>query len=918
MGFLTSRGVRPVLLLIALVACLAPGAGEAAILKQVTASSIILPGNTVNNVALANVTNINKAFVACQTETTNTAPSTMIATCELTTDVSGNAQLTITTGATVTNNTILVQYYVAEFSAGVTVQRGVASFTGTNTTPGSAPSLTAVDCTKSFVLLTQRSTSTSTTADETWLVRGILGTGASPCTSSTTTSLELTRLDAVNGVTVSVAWQVVTMEGASVQRGTSCIGGNTNCTTNAGGTSGTSNRITLGTAVDTTKSFILANWRGGTSIGGVEGEYNVRTEFLSTGASVTGVQFVRARNSTTGNHQVDIAYEVISLSDGSTVQTSGTSPTAMAVNTGSVNVTLTTVDTTRTAVFYSTSGGDNNATRTPDTTVVIALTGSNGGAASSRLTLNRATNTNLATSTAWFAVSFFRCSTSSGTSYDTLCTVGASTTGTTATVNWSSVNTVLVARSTSTISAAPTNGTPYTAGNTLAAGVTVIYSGSTASDTSFADTGRTTNQPYFYKVWAKAGATGACTASPCYVAGVEVSVTPRSGSTAWSSLVAAGGATLNPAVAGTGRVSLPSNNGKLITVDSATGIWDSVPAATTGAVQGYLSVFGTTEMVVGGDSSGWVYSVDPNTGAYNWLVKLGSTTSTVDAIQAAVSVYSRAFFSSQMTSTYPGSYDIIFVATNNTLLTNNKVIALRSDTGGTLWTFDPATLNVAPCVGGCPMDQIVGQPFVDYFNDRLYISSGPGSGGSQKSQWSLNLRTNPPTLLSVIANGADFTTAPSQSFDGTKLYTGDAAGLLHIVTVSGFSDTTNSAASGTAFKGFVWEDFEVATGKIYFVTTDGNVWCLVPPSTTPCWKTKPVASGTVSQMLISFDYAWVGGSNGTLYQLSLATGSIVKTFAVGAGTLTLGPISTETGDELYVTTSDQTLYKISLTNGSLP
>jgi hypothetical protein len=71
-------------------------------------------------------------------------------------------------------------------------------------------------------------------------------------------------------------------------------------------------------------------------------------------------------------------------------------------------------------------------------------------------------------------------------------------------------------------------------------------------------------------------------------------------------------------------------------------------------------------------------------------------------------------------------------------------------------------------------------------------------------------------------------------------------------------------------------------------------------------------------MLISFDYAWVGGSNGTLYQLSLATGSIVKTFAVGPGNLTLGPVTTETGDELYVTTSDQTLYKISLTGGSLP
>src|SRR4029453_11070788 len=176
---------------------------EAAIVKSVTASSIILPGNTVNNVALPNVSNITKAFVACQTETTNTTPSVMLATCELTTDVSGNAQLTITTGATVTNNTILVQYYIGEFTAGVSVQRGVAAFTGTSTTPTSGtPSLTAVNCTKSFVFLTSRSTSTSATADETWTVRGILGTGASPCTSSTTTSLELTRNDAVNGVTV--------------------------------------------------------------------------------------------------------------------------------------------------------------------------------------------------------------------------------------------------------------------------------------------------------------------------------------------------------------------------------------------------------------------------------------------------------------------------------------------------------------------------------------------------------------------------------------------------------------------------------------------------------------------------------------------------------------------------------------------
>ena len=58
--------------------------------------------------------------------------------------------------------------------------------------------------------------------------------------------------------------------------------------------------------------------------------------------------------------------------------------------------------------------------------------------------------------------------------------------------------------------------------------------------------------------------------------------------------------------------------------------------------------------------------------------------------------------------------------------------------------------------------------------------------------------------------------------------------------------TTNSIASGTAYKGFIWEDFNV-DGRLYFVTIDGNVWCLpTPASASTCWKTKPVATGTVA------------------------------------------------------------------------
>jgi DNA-binding beta-propeller fold protein YncE len=138
------------------------------------------------------------------------------------------------------------------------------------------------------------------------------------------------------------------------------------------------------------------------------------------------------------------------------------------------------------------------------------------------------------------------------------------------------------------------------------------------------------------------------------------------------------------------------------------------------------------------------------------------------------------------------------------------------------------------------------------------------------------------------------------------------------VNLTTLTKTTNSIASGTAYKGFIWEDFNV-DGRLYFVTIDGNAWCLpTPASASTCWKTKPLATGTVAQLMPSDSLLWVGGSNGTLYQLNLTSGLVTRTFTVGAGTLALGLVSTETGDELYVATSDGALYKVTLTAGSLP
>ena len=62
-----------------------------------------------------------------------------------------------------------MQYYVAEFTAGVSVQRGTTVFTGTSGTGlTQTATLTAVDCTKSWVLTSVRSENGTNTRDEQW------------------------------------------------------------------------------------------------------------------------------------------------------------------------------------------------------------------------------------------------------------------------------------------------------------------------------------------------------------------------------------------------------------------------------------------------------------------------------------------------------------------------------------------------------------------------------------------------------------------------------------------------------------------------------------------------------------------------------------------------------------------------------
>ena len=226
--------------------------------------------------------------------------------------------------------------------------------------------------------------------------------------------------------------------------------------------------------------------------------------------------------------------------------------------------------------------------------------------------------------------------------------------------------------------------------------------------------------------------------------------------------------------------------------------------------------------------------------------------------------------------------------------------------------------------------------------------SATGTGTSPSSG---NVTTTNANDL-LIAFETDFSGAPP-SAGPTNSFTALNSGSLNqphnpayrIVSATGTYNTgwtigSNSwggviaafkAGGGTAIKdtSFVWED----SGRLYFSTADGNVWCLqdlgagAPPSvTTPCsgWSAVKTAVGTSSNppsTPLLLNYLFVSGWNSTsgwqIYQLNPSTGAIVKQVTVGDGTKQPGDVSTETGNEIFVGTSEGKIFKFPLTGGSL-
>jgi hypothetical protein len=205
-----------------------------------------------------------------------------------------SATNTVTFQRLATADPVSVQWYVAEFASGVTVQRGTTNLTACGATCDvTLP--TAVDAGRSFAIVSQRKD--GVTFDSNDFVRARV-------TGPTTLAL---RTALVGGTDV-VEWQVVEYEAASVQSGSLSLAYDE-----------TSKAVSLATPAATSKSWLLYTYSCGPS-GGCTTVENGSKLVRGLVTNATTLTFDRSIPSPTTTDVIDIDWQLVTFGDATWVQ----------------------------------------------------------------------------------------------------------------------------------------------------------------------------------------------------------------------------------------------------------------------------------------------------------------------------------------------------------------------------------------------------------------------------------------------------------------------------------------------------------------------------------------------------------------------------------------------------------------------
>jgi outer membrane protein assembly factor BamB len=284
--------------------------------QSVQSGTATLTTQTVLDVPISPV-DLTRAVLFMTVSANSLTPSTAHVRGQLTSPT--NLQFNRTAGGA----TVTVTWYVATFGAGVRVQRGS---TTTTANPMNVP-IAAVDRDRTFVLLSWQKPGSTFGADD--VVRARL---------TSDTNLELSF---VTGSLDGIAdWQVVTMASASVQSGDVTLPGGSGSVT-----------VPVST-VDTTRTFLLSSWTASAD--------SIGANFIR-GRISSPTQLTFDRGTTTPASTINLTWYLVTLNDGSTVQSGNA---GFGADITGVPVVLTSpVHLNRAVAFLS---GNQRGGRTPD------------------------------------------------------------------------------------------------------------------------------------------------------------------------------------------------------------------------------------------------------------------------------------------------------------------------------------------------------------------------------------------------------------------------------------------------------------------------------------------------------------------------------------------------------------------------
>ncbi len=297
---------------------------------------------------------------------------------------------------------------------------------------------------------------------------------------------------------------------------------------------------------------------------------------------------------------------------------------------------------------------------------------------------------------------------------------------------------------------------------------------------------------------------------------------------------------------------------------------------------------GATKVLFVGAQDGIVHALDAVNGSVLWESPVLG-----ERIQAAPW---------GMFTIFGGAYDLVFAGTRNSF-SNNEIVALRLADGRVAWRFDNG--------GGVNAIGIVsGSASVDYDTNRIYFASRSPTGGSLNTLWCLSFTDVGATLVWARAIG-DIDGSPI--LFGNTVYVGTNQSKVYAVDAATGADVWSApfdAADGPV-KGFVWPGF--GRGELYFSTTT-TVHALTDggSSATEKWQVTSIPSPSTPLFVPGTQYLLIGGGNGRLYQLDLATTPPVSSFEVlGAGTAAVGAPSFDLTNQLiYVGTTRGAIYAV--------